>query len=147
MNGSHITISLLNFEYEEEVANVAASGGKVLQSIGTVDHSNVHNLLLQMNPLWYFCETEFRDAKSPVKCGVVFPVYRNRDKEEALKEAWDFERQLESTSGYGIWLRSGRESLEFPPSSTSLKDIQGFSAWFGERKKYDDVDGVFIMVM
>ena len=57
------------------------------------------------------------------------------------------EKQLESTAGYGIWLCDGRESLETPPSSTSLNDIKGFNSWLEERKKYEDIDGIFIMLM
>ena len=90
---------------------------------------------------------EFSEESKSVKCAAVFPVYRNRNKEEAVLEAWDFEKQLASSAGYGIWLRDGRESLETPPSSTSLRDIQGFNAWISERKEYNDIHGVFIMIM
>ena len=90
---------------------------------------------------------EYPEENNSIKCAVVLPVYRNRNKKAAVEEAWEFERQLESACGYGIWLRGGRESLDVPPSSTSLRDLQGFSSWFNERKRNNDLDGVFIMIM
>ena len=90
---------------------------------------------------------EFSEESIPVKCAAVFPVYRNRNTKAAITESWELEKQLEAAAGYGLWLREGRESLETPPSSTTLRDILGFSTWFNERKRRRDIDGVFVMIM
>jgi len=81
------------------------------------------------------------------KCAAIFSVFKNRKERAAVNEAWELEKELESSAGYGIWLCAGRDSLESPPSSTSLNDIRGFNAWFEERKKREDIDGIFIMLI
>ena len=94
------------------------------------------------------CSTiEYSEESTLTKCAAVFPVFRNRDKKAAIKEAWELEKQLGSSADYGIWMRGTRESLEMPPSSTSLRDLENFSAWFTERKELNDIHGVFLMLM
>ena len=81
------------------------------------------------------------------KYAAVFPVFKNRDEEEASKEALALEEQLQSAAGYSMWLCEGRESIESPPRSTTLDDIQRFNTWFLERKAANDIHGVFIMLV
>eukprot|EP00493_Phyllostaurus_siculus_P003253 UN03267 len=57
------------------------------------------------------------------------PFSENRDKEAAVKEAWELEKQLECAAHYGLSMRGTRDSLDIPPSSTSLSDLQGFNIW------------------
>ena len=94
----------------------------------------------------HFRIEDFEDTDLP-KYAAVFSVYKNRDKEVAMEEAWELEKTLKSKAGYEIWLRTGRESIETPPSSASLRDIDEFNAWFNERKRHDDICGIFVMIM
>ena len=81
------------------------------------------------------------------KCAAVFPIFKKRDKEEALKEAHELETELVKSAGYGLWRCQGRNTAESEPRSISSNDIEGFSKWFVERKRLNDIDGVFIMLM
>lgn len=81
------------------------------------------------------------------KWAAVFPVYKNRDMQGAIEEAWELEKQLESAAGYNLWLRTGRHGSNSPPSTTDLKDIEVFNAWFRKRKRKNDISGIFIMLM
>ena len=100
--------------------------------------------------LWSFALNESAVDYSnldKLKCAAVFPVFKGRDKEESLEEAWELEKQLESSGGYGLWLCEGRESLEDPPRSITLGDIEDFNRWFLEQKERNELGGIFIMLM
>ena len=87
----------------------------------------------------------FGDDK--IKCAAVFPVFKDRDEQKALSEAWKLEKQLKESVGYGLWLCEGRNSLDCEPRSVSLRDIEGFNVWFKQRKRLNDIDGVYVMIM
>lgn len=87
------------------------------------------------------------EISDKVKCAAVFAVYKNRDEEGAVREAWDLEIALAESAGYGLWLCEGRTSVDCAPKSVALDDIRGFNHWFLERKMQNDIHGVYIMIM
>jgi len=84
-------------------------------------------------------------GKDVIKYAAIFPVYSGRNHLDPQKEARDMEEQLVKV-GYTLWRHEAGYIGKEPPS-TYFEHIQDFNQWLQQKKKDNDIDGVFVMVI
>jgi len=96
----------------------------------------------------FISDREPREKTSHNKCAAVLSVFKHRDQQKALGEAWDLENVLEE-AGYKIWCCQQRKSLGRRPMpiSTTRAHINEFNQYFLDCKKHNKLDGMFIMIV
>lgn len=89
------------------------------------------------------------EKTSQNKRAVVLSVFKHRDQLKALGEAFELENDL-MKAGYKIWYSQQRISnpgARPMPISTTRAHINEFNQYFLKCKKYNNLDGMFIMIV
>ena len=85
-------------------------------------------------------------SSEPKKLGVVFSVFKDRDRMGAQDEASRFEKALVK-AGFDIYLVSGRNSHDDLPQSTTSDHLFNFARKMEDLSFREKWKGLFIMLM